>query len=64
MKTPQPAPAPAPPEPVRIPSPTDPDVMEARRRKMQVEFAGRRGRESTDLTGSSGSPSYSRTTLG
>lgn len=50
------------PDPVRIPNPTDPDVMAARKTKVADEFANRRGRESTKLTG--GDNSYSRTTLG
>jgi hypothetical protein len=53
------------PDPVRIPSPDDPDLLEARRRRMQDEMANRQGRQSTQLSGDGGSrPTYSRTTLG
>jgi hypothetical protein len=54
------------PDPVRIPSPDDPDLLEARRKRMQEEFSNRQGRQSTQLSGdSSGArPTYSRTTLG
>lgn len=58
-------PAPKMPDPIRMPSPDDPELLLARRRKMQEEFAGREGRASTQLgPSSSSSPVYGRTTLG
>lgn len=62
MGTPQPPAAPKMPDPVRIPSPDDPELLVARRQKMQEEFARRGGRRSTALSGGTGD--YSRTTLG
>ena len=59
QSSPQPAPAAA----IRIPNPTDPDIVEAARRKRLEEFANRQGRDSTRVAGGSGG-SYSRTTLG
>lgn len=57
--------APKMPEAVRIPSPDDPDLIEARRQKMQEEFSKRQGRAATNLTpAADAQPSYSRTTLG
>jgi hypothetical protein len=55
--------APKQPDPVRIPSPDDPDLIEARRKKMQEEFSKRQGRSSTQLTPES-APAYTRTALG
>lgn len=53
------------PDPVRLPSPDDPDLVAARKKKMQDEMANRQGRDSTKLAGGAvGSPAYSRTTLG
>jgi len=55
------------PDPVRIPSPDDPELIAARRRKMQEDAAGRQGRGSTMLSNDStatGTPSFNRTTLG
>lgn len=52
------------PDPIKIPSQNDPDVMQARRQKMQDEFAKRQGRKSTDLTGGGAGGAYGRTTLG
>lgn len=64
MKSPpQPAPAPPPPDPVRIPSPADPDIAAQNRMKTIDEFAKRRGRDATRLTGG-GDTAYTRTTLG
>lgn len=51
------------PDQVKIASPDDPDLIEARRRKMQEEFGKREGRQSTQLS-SDARPTYSRTTLG
>lgn len=51
------------PDPVRIPSPDDPDLIEARRKKMQEEFTKREGRQSTQLSAAKDT-AYSRTTLG
>ena len=57
--------APKTPDPVRIPSADDPDMIEARRKKMMEEAAGRQGRQSTVLAkDGASSPTYSRTTLG
>ena len=64
FSTPRQAVAPKPPDPVRIPSPDDPDMIEARRKKMQEEFANRQGRQSTQLSSAGRDTSYSRTTLG
>lgn len=55
------------PDPVRIPSPDDPELIVARRRKMQEDANGRQGRFSTMLSNDStatGTPSFNRTTLG
>lgn len=52
-------PMPKQPDPIRIPQPDDPDVMAARRRKIQETTIGREGSKSTDLTNP-----YTRTTLG
>ena len=53
------------PDPVRIPSPDDPDLIEARRLKMQKEFSKRQGRAATNLTpAADAQPVHSRTTLG
>jgi hypothetical protein len=53
------------PDPVRIPSPDDPDLIAARRKRMEQEFAGREGKASTQLSPTSGgSAAYSRTSLG
>lgn len=61
----QPNAAPAMPEPVRIPNPMDPDVLEARKKKVQAEFDAQKGRDSTRLTPAAGTDAaYSRTTLG
>lgn len=46
-------------EPVRIPTADDPDIKAAARAKTEEDFAARRGRQSTNLSGS-----YNRTTLG
>lgn len=51
------------PDSVRIPNASDPDLIEARRKKMLKEFGERQGRESTDLS-MGADTSYSRTTLG
>lgn len=57
--------APAAPDPVRVPNATDPDVVAARRVKVQEDFANRRGRDSTRLTKGEGRDiAYTRTTLG
>jgi hypothetical protein len=56
--------APKMPDSIRIPSPDDPDMIAARKKKMQDEFASRQGRSSTVLDSGGGSNSYSRTTLG
>jgi len=63
MKAPQPPAAPKQPDPIRIPSPDDPELIAARRKKVQEERTSRAGRSSTQLSGDSG-PAYSRTTLG
>ncbi len=55
--------APKMPEPVRIPSPDDPDLVEARRRRVMEEDENRQGRRSTQLSNDTRT-SYSRTTLG
>lgn len=52
------------PDPVRIPSPDDPELIEARRKKMQEEFGQREGRAATQLGGDGGTTAYTRTTLG
>lgn len=55
------------PEQIKIPSPDDPELLAARKKKMQDEFASRQGRDSTKLAGTAvpgTSPAYSRTTLG
>lgn len=63
--TPTPQVAPVAPDPIRVPNATDPDVVAARRVKIQDEFANRRGRESTRLTKGEGRDiAYTRTTLG
>jgi hypothetical protein len=49
------------PDPVRIPTPDDPDMKAASRARLAEDEAKKKGRSSTNLTGSS---SYSRTTLG
>lgn len=49
------------PDPVRIPTPDDPDIKAASRARVAEDEAKKKGRSSTNLTGSS---SYSRTTLG
>lgn len=64
MKMPQPAAEPAPPDPVRVPNATDPDVMAARKAKVQDEFQNRRGRNATKLAPGGSDASYTRTTLG
>jgi len=57
--------APKMPEQVKMSSPDDPDLIDARRRKMQEEFAKREGRQATQLSGDGGPrPVYNRTTLG
>jgi hypothetical protein len=53
--------APKPKEAVRVPSPNDPDIKAAAMAKTEEEFAAKRGRRSTNLTGAN---AYSRTTLG
>lgn len=53
---------PKPASPVRVPNADDPDVLDARRKKMLDEMANKDGRASTNLSGNS--PSYNRTTLG
>lgn len=63
----QPAAAPPPaspkaPDPVRIPMPDDPDLVAARRRKLQEFMTEREGRRETTMSG--GGREYSRTTLG
>lgn len=58
-------PAPKMPDPVRIPSPDDPELIAARRKKMQDDATNREGRTSTMLSGdTTGTPAYNRTTLG
>lgn len=52
------------PDPVKIASPDDPELLEARRRKMQEEFRKREGRQATQLSGDDSRPVYNRTTLG
>lgn len=56
--------APKMPDPIRVPTPDDPDLLAARRKKMQDEFASKQGRESTQLSTDGASRAYSRTTLG
>jgi hypothetical protein len=56
-------PTPRQPDPVRIPSADDPELLLARRKKLQQQMTGNSGRESTQL-GASADPSYSRATLG
>lgn len=52
-------PMPKMPDPIRIPSADDPDVILARKKKIQDTTLGREGSASTDLTNP-----YTRTTLG
>lgn len=52
------------PDPVKIPSPDDPDLIAARKRKMQEEYSSRSGRASTVLSGDSAGGTYSRSALG
>lgn len=59
-KTPE---APAVPEPIRVPNETDPDILVAKRKKMDEIRETRQGRASTDLTTGSSQP-YTRTALG
>lgn len=63
MGAPQPAAAAKMPEPVRIAAPDDPDLMEARRKKMAEEFRNREGRSSTQLSGDT-QRAYARAKLG
>lgn len=61
------SPPPALPDPVRLPSPDDPDILASRKKKAEDEFANRRGRESTNLSGEGAAGSvqpYARTSLG
>ena len=51
---------PKPKDPVRVPTPDDPDIKANATAKRREEERNRRGRKSTDLSGTS----YSRTTLG
>lgn len=65
FSTQKPAPTPAQPPAVRIPGPNDPDVVAARKKKLDEEFGDRRGRDSTRLASREGSDTaYTRTTLG
>lgn len=56
-----PPPAPPPPPKVSIPSPDDPELIAARRQRLE-QFDARQGRASTELADRA--PTYSRTTLG
>lgn len=51
------------PEPIRVPNETDPDILVAKRAKMDEIRTQRQGRASTDLTSDNSRP-YSRTALG
>jgi hypothetical protein len=62
-KMPKAAPTPEQPAPVSLPSPDDPEVLNARRKRLASVAEGKQGRSSTQLSSDSG-PSYNRTTLG
>jgi hypothetical protein len=63
----QPDPAPKAPDPVRLPNQDDPDILAARKRKLQDGIGQAMGRKSTDLTGGASSATqqpYVRSSLG
>ena len=55
--------APKMPDPIRVPNENDPDVLAAKRSKIDEIRTQRQGRASTDLTSDNSRP-YSRTALG
>jgi hypothetical protein len=60
----QPDPRPKEPDAIRLPSPDDPDIMAARKRKLQDTIGRASGRQSTDLTSGASQTPYTRSSLG
>lgn len=60
----QPDPRPKEPDPVRLPNADDPDILAARKRKIQDSIGRQQGRQSTDLTSGASQTPYTRSSLG